>query len=140
MLLRLEEIHTYYTTSHILFGITLEVAEGKAVALLGRNGAGKTTTLRSIMGLTPARQGKVIFLDKEITRQPVYLISRMGIGYVPEDRMIFPDLTVWENLSLGMNRQIKGKYTIETAYRIFPILEKMKNRPAGMTSGGNNKC
>jgi branched-chain amino acid transport system ATP-binding protein len=139
MLLRLEEIHTYYTTSHILFGITLEVAEGKAVALLGRNGAGKTTTLRSIMGLAPARQGKVIFLDKEITRQPVYLISRMGIGYVPEDRMIFPDLTVWENLSLGMNRQIKGKYTIETAYRIFPILEKMKNRPAGMTSGGEQQ-
>jgi len=139
MLLTVEEIHTYYGTSHILFGVSLEVEEGRAVALLGRNGAGKTTTLRSIMGLTPPKKGRVLFSNKEITREPVYRVSRMGIGYVPEDRMIFPDLTVWENLSLGIHPQRKGKYTIEMAYRFFPVLEKMKDRPAGMTSGGEQQ-
>ena len=139
MLLRVEEIHTYYGTSHVLFGVSLEVEEGKSVALLGRNGAGKTTTLRSIMGLTPPRKGRVLFSDNEITRKPVYRVSQMGLGYVPEDRMIFPDLTVWENLSLGIQPQRKGKFTIETAYRFFPVLEKMKDRPAGMTSGGEQQ-
>jgi branched-chain amino acid transport system ATP-binding protein len=139
MLLRVEEIHTYYGTSHILFGVSLEVEEGRAVALLGRNGAGKTTTLRSIMGLTPPKKGRVLFSNNEITREPVYRVSRMGIGYVPEDRMIFPDLTVWENLSLGIHPQRRGKYTIEMAYRFFPVLEKMKDRPAGMTSGGEQQ-
>jgi branched-chain amino acid transport system ATP-binding protein len=139
MLLKLEEIHTFYGTSHILFGVSLKVEEGNAVALLGRNGAGKTTTLRSIMGFTPPRKGKVIFLGHDITRQPVYRISQMGIGYVPEDRKIFPDLTVWENLSLGTNPQKKGRYNIETAYQLFPILERMKNRAAGMTSGGEQQ-
>jgi branched-chain amino acid transport system ATP-binding protein len=139
MFLKLENIHTYYGTSHILFGIDLEVQEGTAVALLGRNGAGKTTTLRSIIGLTPPRKGRVIFLDNDVTGHPVYRICLMGVGYVPEDRMIFPDLSVWENLSLGINPRKKGKYNIETAYRLFPMLEKLKNRPAGMTSGGEQQ-
>ncbi|MEJ2716077.1 MAG: ATP-binding cassette domain-containing protein, partial [Deltaproteobacteria bacterium] len=101
MILQVEEIHTYYGTSHILFGVSLEMEEGEAVALLGRNGAGKTSTLRSIMGLTPPRKGKVLFMEKDISRTPVHLISRMGLGYVPENRMIFPDLTVLENLMIG---------------------------------------
>lgn len=139
MFLKVEGIHTYYGTSHILFGVTLEVSEGMAVALLGRNGAGKTTTLRSIMGLVPPRTGQIIFLDQNITNQPVHRIAQMGMSYVPEDRMIFPDLTVWENLSLGLHPKRKGKYTIEMAFQIFPILEKLKNRPGGMTSGGEQQ-
>jgi len=139
MLLKVEGIHTYYGTSHILFGVSLEVEEGTAVALLGRNGAGKTTTLRSIMGLAPPRQGRIIFLDTDITGQPVHRIAQIGMGYVPEDRMIFPDLTVWENLTLGLQPKRKGKYTIETAYQIFPILEKMRHRLGGMTSGGEQQ-
>lgn len=139
MLLKVDGIHTYYGTSHILFGVSLEVEEGTAVALLGRNGAGKTTTLRSIMGLAPPRQGRIIFLDTDITGQSVHRIAQVGMGYVPEDRMIFPDLTVWENLTLGLHPKRKGKYTIEMAYQIFPILEKMRNRLGGMTSGGEQQ-
>jgi branched-chain amino acid transport system ATP-binding protein len=139
MLLKVEEIHTYYGTSHILFGVNLEVKEGTAVALLGRNGAGKTTTLRSIMGLAPPRQGRILFLDRDITGQPVHHIAQIGIGYVPEDRMIFPDLTVWENLTLGLRPKRKGKYNVEVAYQIFPILEKMRTRLGGMTSGGEQQ-
>jgi len=139
MLLKVEGIHTYYGTSHILFGVSLEVEEGTAVALLGRNGAGKTTTLRSIMGLAPPRQGRIIFLDTDITGQPVHRIAQIGMGYVPEDRMIFPDLTVWENLTLGLQPKRKGKYTIEMAYQIFPILEKMRDRQGAMTSGGEQQ-
>jgi len=139
MFLKVEEIHTYYGTSHILFGVSLEVEEGKAIALLGRNGAGKTTTLRSIMGLTPPKEGRVTFLSKDITAWPVHRISQMGMGYVPEDRMIFPDLTVWENLSLGLHPKRPGKFTIEMAFEIFPVLEKMKDRPGGMISGGEQQ-
>lgn len=139
MLLTTEGIHTFYGTSHILFGVSLEVKEGTAVALLGRNGAGKTTTLRTIMGLNPPKKGRIIFMDKDITGLPVHRISQMGIGFVPEDRMIFPDLMVWENLSLGIRPKGKGRYTLETAYQIFPILERLKDRPAGMTSGGEQQ-
>ena len=138
-MLKVEDIHTYYGSSHILFGVSLDVPEGRAIALLGRNGAGKTTTLRSILGLTSPRKGKVHFLGTEITRMPVHRIARMGMGYVPENRMIFPDLTVWENLSLGVCPQRQGKWSLETAYKIFPVLEKMKYRPAGMTSGGEQQ-
>jgi branched-chain amino acid transport system ATP-binding protein len=139
MFLKVDEIHTYYGTSHILFGVSLEVEQGKAVALIGRNGAGKTTTLRSIMGLTPAKQGRITFLSKDITAWPAYRISQMGIGYVPEDRMIFPDLTVWENLSLGLHPKRRGRFTFEMVFEIFPILERMKDRPGGMTSGGEQQ-
>ena len=139
MFLNVDEIHTFYGTSHILFGVSLEIEKGKSVALLGRNGAGKTTTLRSIMGLTPPKEGKIIFLDKNITAWATHRISQRGIGYVPEDRMIFPDLTVWENLSLGLQPKKEGKFSIDTAYQIFPILEKMKDRLGGMTSGGEQQ-
>jgi branched-chain amino acid transport system ATP-binding protein len=139
MFLKVEEIHTYYGTSHILFGVSLEVSQGEAVALLGRNGAGKTTTLRSIMGLTPPRQGRIFFRDKDISRAPVHEISRMGMGYVPENRMIFPDLTVMENLMIGVNTRRSGLFTIESAFEIFPRLANMKNRAGGLMSGGEQQ-
>jgi branched-chain amino acid transport system ATP-binding protein len=139
MFLKVDGIHTYYGTSHILFGVGLQIEEGKAVAILGRNGAGKTTTLRSIIGLTPPRQGKVFFLGKDITGEHVHLIAQMGIGYVPENRMIFPDLTVLENLSLAINPKRPGKFTVDTAFEIFPRLADMRNRPGGFMSGGEQQ-
>lgn len=139
MLLRVENIHTYYGTSHVLFGISLVIEEGRAVALLGRNGAGKTTTVRSIMGLTPPREGQVFFLDKAITRLPVHVISQMGIGYVPENRMIFPDLTVMENLMIGVNPKKREPFDLAAAFRIFPRLADMADRPGGMMSGGEQQ-
>lgn len=139
MILQVDGIHTYYGTSHVLFGVSLDMEEGEAVALLGRNGAGKTSTLRSIMGLTPPRQGKVIFMEKDISRTPVHLISRMGLGYVPENRMIFPDLTVMENLMIGEYSKRQGPFGIESAFEIFPRLEEMRHRPGGMMSGGEQQ-
>lgn len=139
MILQVERVHTYYGTSHILFGISLEMKEGEAIALLGRNGAGKTTTLRSIIGLTPPREGKVIFMGKDISRTPVHVISRLGIGYVPENRMIFPDLTVLENLMIGVKAGRKGRFDIESAFEMFPRLREMKSRPGGMMSGGEQQ-
>ncbi len=139
MILQVDRVHTYYGTSHILFGISLEMKEGEAIALLGRNGAGKTTTLRSIMGLTPPREGKVTFMGKDISRAPVHVISRLGIGYVPENRMIFPDLTVLENLMIGVTTGRKGRFDIESAFEMFPRLREMKNRPGGMMSGGEQQ-
>lgn len=139
MILQVDGIHTYYGTSHILFGVSLGMEEGEAVALLGRNGAGKTSTLRSIMGLTPPRKGKVLLMEKDISRTPVHLISRMGVGYVPENRMIFPDLTVLENLMIGEYSKRHGPFGIESAFETFPRLEGMKNRPGGMMSGGEQQ-
>jgi branched-chain amino acid transport system ATP-binding protein len=139
MILQVDGIHTYYGTSHILFGVSLEMEEGEAVALLGRNGAGKTSTLRSIMGLTPPRKGKVFVMEKDISRTPVHLISRMGVGYVPENRMIFPDLTVLENLMIGEYSRRQGPFGIQSAFEIFPRLAEMKNRPGGMMSGGEQQ-
>ncbi len=139
MILKVEDIHTFYGTSHILFGVSLHMEEGEALALLGRNGAGKTTTLRSIMGLTPPRDGRIYFLEKEISGLPVHLISRMGVGLVPENRMIFPDLTVMENLMIGANPKKPGKFTIESAFEIFPRLRDMSNRPGGLMSGGEQQ-
>jgi branched-chain amino acid transport system ATP-binding protein len=139
MLLEVKNIHTYYGTSHILFGINLDVETNEAVALLGRNGAGKTTTMRSIMGLTRPKSGRVVFHEEDITQWPVHKISHLGLGYVPEDRMVFPDLTVWENLSLGLDPRRQGKFSYDTAYDLFPVLGKMKNRPGGMISGGEQQ-
>src|SRR5262249_24104805 len=99
-----EGLHTYYGKSHILHGVSLEVAEGKITALLGRNGAGKTTTLRSLMGLTPARQGRITIFGKETTRWPAFRIAAAGVGYVPEGRRIFANLSVDENLQVPLER------------------------------------
>src|ERR671935_1187891 len=100
-MLTLDDIHTYYGDSHILQGVSLHIAEGRAVSLLGRNGAGKTTTINSIVGFTPPRAGQVIFKGEDVTRKPSHQIVRRGIGLVPQGRRIFPDLTVKENIALG---------------------------------------
>src|SRR5471030_2593619 len=117
-------IHTYYGKSHILHGVSLEVAEGKITALLGRNGAGKTTTLRSILGLTPPRQGRVTIFGAETTHWPTYRIAASGVGYVPEGRRIFPNLSVEENLKVPLERA--GPWTIARIYELFPRLAQRK--------------
>src|ERR1700679_3825587 len=119
-----EGLHTYYGKSHILHGVSIEAAEGKITALLGRNGAGKTTTLRSLMGLTPARDGKVTIFGTATTSWPPFRIAALGVGYVPEGRKIFPNLTVEENLMVPLERP--GPWTIKTVYELFPRLAERK--------------
>jgi branched-chain amino acid transport system ATP-binding protein len=101
MLLQVKEVHTYYDDSHVLDGVSLEVAEGETIAILGRNGVGKSTTLKSIMGIVPPRQGSILFKNEDLTHKAPFKIARKGIGYVPEERRIFPGLTVRENLIMG---------------------------------------
>ena len=134
--LRVDEIHTYYGESHILQGISLEVKEG-IVTLLGRNGAGKTTTLKSIIGLTPPRKGKILFDEEEITGLQPFQIARLGLGYVPENREIFSTLTVLENLKIAMARQ--GRWTLERIFELLPILEKRKAHRGKSLSGGEQQ-
>lgn len=139
-MLEVERIHTFYGLSHILFGVSLEVEPGEIVCLLGRNGAGKTTTLKSIMGLTPPKQGSIRFKGEEITGQEPYLLARKGIGYVPDDRRIFADLTVGENLEIAA-RKAEGAegWDEEKVYEIFPALEDIESRKGGCLSGGEQK-
>lgn len=140
--LEVTNINTYYKTSHILFDVSLAVERGQIVCLLGRNGAGKTTTLRSIMGLTPPKSGSILFHGEEMTRKPPYYIAKKGIGYVPDNRLIFPDLTVRENLELGMKipKNFNGSpWTVERVYELFPPLEKLDKRLGGYLSGGEQQ-
>ena len=132
-----EGLHTYYGKSHILRGVTLEVAEGKITALLGRNGAGKTTTLKTLMGLTPARSGRVTIFGRETTRQPTFRIASAGVGYVPEGRRIFPALTVEENLMVPIERT--GPWTIPKIYELFPRLAERKTNKGRQLSGGEQE-
>ncbi|MGO8920153.1 MAG: ATP-binding cassette domain-containing protein [Stellaceae bacterium] len=111
-------LHTYYGKSHILHGVSLEVASGRITTLLGRNGAGKTTTLRSLMGLTPAREGRITIFGQETTRWPSFRIAASGVGYVPEGRRIFPNLSVEENLKVPIERG--GPWTIARIYELTP--------------------
>lgn len=143
MVLVVKEINTFYGLSHILFGISLEVKQSETVCLLGRNGVGKTTTLRSIMGLAPPRSGSIKFMGKEIRGKQPFDIYRLGIGLVPEDRIIFPDLTVHENLEIGIK---KGKrrgntegWTVEKVHRLFPILKVRDKQWGGTLSGGEQQ-
>jgi branched-chain amino acid transport system ATP-binding protein len=125
MMLEVQSIETYYETSHILSDVSLSVNQGEIVCLLGRNGAGKTTTMRSIMGLTTPKRGSVRFNGEELRGRPPDYIARQGIGYVPDNRLIFPDLTVLENLELGIKapKHFKGElWTLERIYELFPIL------------------
>lgn len=138
-LLSVQGIHTYYGTSHILFGVSIDIEEGEAVALLGRNGAGKSTTLRSIIGLTRPKEGRIIFDGQDITGWDTHRIAQTGIAYVPEDRQIFSALTVYENLDLGINRKHPGRFGIKTASEIFPVLGTMLDRSATMISGGEQQ-
>jgi branched-chain amino acid transport system ATP-binding protein len=140
MMIEVKDIHTYYGLSHILFGVSLQVDKGEIVCILGRNGAGKTTTMRSIMGLTPPRQGSIIFKGEDITRMPVYKIARLGMGFVPDNRRIFPDLTVGENLEIASKGNSQGGgWDKERVYRLFPALKAIDSRKGGFCSGGEQQ-
>jgi len=132
-----EGLHTYYGKSHILHGVSLEVAEGQITALLGRNGAGKTTTLRTLMGLAPARQGKVRIFGADATRWPTYRIAASGVGYVPEGRRIFANLSVDENLKVPLERN--GPWTISRVYELFPRLDERRSSRGRQLSGGEQE-
>ncbi len=140
-MLEVHDLNTFYGESHILRGLSLRIGEGETVSLLGRNGAGKTTTIRSIIGLTPPASGRVIFQDKEITGLPPYELYRQGIKWVPQERRIFPTLTVQENLRLAMihSPRSSSSLTIETIYERFPILDERRNQKGGLLSGGEKQ-
>lgn len=138
IILRVENLHAYYRLNHILFGISLEVNEAEAVALLGRNGMGKTTTLKSIMGILPPKLGRIWFREAEITGLPLYAIALKGLGYVPEDRRIFPFLKVIENLKVAQKNMERG-WTIEKVFDLFPQLKELKDRKGGYLSGGEQQ-
>ncbi|GAC1521074.1 MAG: ABC transporter ATP-binding protein [Collimonas sp.] len=136
-ILEAEGLHTFYGKSHILHAVSLQVGEGEIVALLGRNGAGKTTTLRSLLGLTLAREGTVRILGKTTTAWPPYRIAALGIGYVPEGRRIFPNLTVGENLMVPLERP--GPWTIGRVYKLFPRLKERSANQGRQLSGGEQE-
>lgn len=136
-LLEVEDIHTYYGKSHILQGVSLEVDSGEIVALMGRNGAGKTTTMRSIMGMTPPRSGTITFDGETISGKEPYEIARSGIGFVPEERRIFPQLTVRENLEAIDN--MDSEYDVERVFDEFPLLERREDNLGSQLSGGEQQ-
>ena len=139
-MLLVEQVETYYSETRILKGLTFGVAPGEIVAILGRNGAGKTTLLRSIMGLTPARAGRILFRDREITRLPAYEIAALGISYVPQGKRIFPRLTVAENLRLGtLVQRAASRMIPRDVFAYFPILEERLAQPGGTLSGGEQQ-
>ena len=130
-------LNTFYGKSHILYDVSLAVAEGSITTLLGRNGAGKTTTMRSIMGLTPARSGTVKVFGTEAERLPPYRVARLGVGYVPEGRRVFPNLTVEDNLKVPQGAS--GPFDVARIYQIFPRLEERKQNRGRQLSGGEQE-
>ena len=139
-MLSVTDIHTYYGQSHILFGVSLEVQQGEIVCLLGRNGAGKTTVMRSILGLTPPRRGRITFKGEDVTGRKPHLLVRQGMGYVPDDRRVFADLTVDENLEIAERRGPGAAvWTRERVYGFFPALAEIHGRRAGHLSGGEQQ-
>jgi branched-chain amino acid transport system ATP-binding protein len=140
-ILQVDHIDTFYGQSHILQGVSLSILKGEVVCLLGRNGVGKTTTLRSIIGLTPPRSGRILLNEIDITGKPSYQIARLGIGYMPDDRRIFPDLTLLQNLELARRLSKKGNvtWTFEKVYDLFPVFVEMKERKGTQLSGGEQK-
>ena len=136
-ILTASELQTFYGKSHILHGVSLVVREGEIVTLLGRNGAGKSTTMRSLVGLTPPRQGSIRFYDREMKGLPPFRIAQAGIGFVPEGRKIFPSLTVEENLKVPIDRP--GPWTIARIYQLFPRLEERRLNKGRQLSGGEQE-
>ncbi len=141
MVLEVNDIVTFYGQSLVLDGVSLEVDKGEVVALLGRNGAGKTTTLRSVMGLTPPRSGSIKLLGIEIVGKVPFQVAALGIGYAPDDRRIFPDLTTEENLLLAghLSKRKNGDWSVERVYNLFPVLRDVRTRKGGFLSGGEQK-
>jgi branched-chain amino acid transport system ATP-binding protein len=137
VVLNAQEIHSFYGKSHILHGVSLEVKEGEIVAVLGRNGAGKTTTVRSLMGLTPARMGKIEIFGRETTRWPTHRVAALGVGYVPEGRKIFGNLTVLENLKVPQARP--GPWTLDRVFELFPRLAERRSQLGRQLSGGEQE-
>ncbi|HKX11359.1 MAG TPA: ABC transporter ATP-binding protein [Stellaceae bacterium] len=142
-LVEVEAIHTHYGKSHILDGVSLRVGPGEVVGLLGRNGVGKSTTLKSIMGLVRPSRGRVLLEGKPITGLPAHRLARLGIGYVPEDRRIFRQLTVIENLRTGLDRQgvaeARKHALLQKVYDYFPVLAERRSQPGGTLSGGEQQ-
>ena len=140
-MLEISGLNTYYGRAHILSDLSLNVQRGEVVALLGRNGAGKSTTLKSINGLVRPASGKIVFENQPLNRQSPHVACRRGIGYVPEERRIFTDLTVMENLEVGIRPSHEGltAWTLERIFHIFPNLAEMRNRPGGQMSGGEQQ-
>jgi branched-chain amino acid transport system ATP-binding protein len=147
-MLDVQGVDAYYGLSHVLFGVSLQADRGEVVALLGRNGAGKSTTLKAIMGLVPPAAGRVLFRGEDICGLPPYAICRKGMGFVPEDRRIFPDLTVRENLEVGRRpaggdggaaSAAEGAWTVERVFQLFPPLQRLAHRRGGHLSGGEQQ-
>lgn len=139
--LEVKGIHASYGLSHVLFGVSFNVEAGQCVSLIGRNGVGKTTTMRSIIGLTPAHIGNIVFEGTDITHLPTHKIAKLGIAFVPEDRHIFPELSVWENLDIARRRPRNGgpAWGEEEVYELFPDLKEIRNRLGGVLSGGQQQ-
>jgi branched-chain amino acid transport system ATP-binding protein len=138
-MLTVDDIHTFYGVSHILQGVSLEIREGENVCLIGRNGAGKTTTLKSIIGLSPPKSGSITFKGEEICGQRPHVIAKKGIGYVPEDRRIFPNISVRDNLEIARKGTNHGGWTIERVYEVFPMLKRLENQKGMKLSGGEQQ-
>jgi branched-chain amino acid transport system ATP-binding protein len=138
-MLEIKDIHTYYGKSYVLQGVSLQVREGEIIGILGRNGVGKTTLLRSIIGLTPPRSGEIRFQGKEIHKLKPHLIPRLGMGYVPQGRRIFPRLTVMENLRTPLVRGKIEKSAFDEVFEYFPRLAERADQPGGTLSGGEQQ-
>jgi branched-chain amino acid transport system ATP-binding protein len=140
--LKVEAIDAYYGTSHVLQGVSLQVGEGEVVGILGRNGVGKTTTLKTILHLVPPRRGRIFFQDREVTHLPAYKMPRLGIGYVPQGRHVFPKLTVLENLKTGLvkaRQRRDDEAALAEVLERFPRLRERLRQPAGALSGGEQQ-
>ena len=143
-MLKVNEIHSFYGKSHILQGVSINLEQGNLVCLLGRNGVGKTTTLKSIMGMVKPAEGSILFKGREIVGRQPYEIARLGIGIVPEDRRIFPSLTVHENLLMGIVKRpeslsVGERWSVEKVYDLFPLLRKRVKQKGGHLSGGEQQ-
>jgi branched-chain amino acid transport system ATP-binding protein len=139
-MLEVTGIQTFYGLSHILFDVSLKVKAGEVVCLLGRNGAGKSTTIKSIMGIAPPKQGSILFKGEEVAGKKPYILARKGMGYDPDDRRIFADLTVDENLEIAEKGYVEGEgWNKERVYDFFPALKHIRRRRGGVLSGGEQK-
>ncbi len=141
MLLEVRDLHSFYDKSHILHGVSMQLASREIVCLLGRNGVGKTTTLKSIMGLVKPHQGSIVFRGQEIAGKPPFQIARLGMGFVPEERRIFGSLTVHENLLIGIRKRGEGaaSWTLDRVYASFPLLKKRQGNKGRHLSGGEQQ-
>ena len=138
-LLSVDDIHTYYGESHILEGVSMAVEEGEVVAIIGRNGVGKTTTLRSILQLTPPREGTVTYRGEELTGRRTHEVASLGVGWIPEERRVFAELTVAENIRVAVPAARDVEAALERAYDRFPVLDERSDAKAGALSGGQQQ-